>query len=218
MWVAKFETSGTSATTLASKPGVAAYRSPTIANAFTYTRNMETNGIYGWDLASGLNADGTFTTDTNNVDTHMMKNIEWGAVAYLTQSIYGKNDIVWNNPSTSYITGCAGASANAWYAAGCANYYDSDNGQQVSTTGNIYGIYDMSGGAWEIVMSNFKNTVGSSGFSAANLAAISDKYIDRYMTFSYSSSNFGDAMWETSNNYASSNAWEVIAKVIPQTN
>ncbi len=39
----------------------------------------------------------------------MMKNDEWGAVAYLSKSKYGKqNEEVWINNSSSYITGSAG--------------------------------------------------------------------------------------------------------------
>ncbi len=45
IWVAKFETSGTS-TSLASKPNVNPYKSITIGNMFNYSRNMETNNIY----------------------------------------------------------------------------------------------------------------------------------------------------------------------------
>ena len=41
-----------------------------------------------------------------------MKNDEWGAVAYLSKSKYGKeNEEVWINNSSSYITGSAGNSA-----------------------------------------------------------------------------------------------------------
>ena len=40
-----------------------------------------------------------------------MKNTEWGAVAYLSQSAYGKNDKIWVNNSGSYITGSAGDNA-----------------------------------------------------------------------------------------------------------
>jgi len=43
-----------------------------------------------------------------------MKNDEWGAVAYLSKSKYGKqNEEVWINNSSSYITGSAGNSASA---------------------------------------------------------------------------------------------------------
>ena len=43
------------------------------------------------------------------LNSHMMKNDEWGAVAYLSKSKYGKqNEEVWINNSSSYITGSAG--------------------------------------------------------------------------------------------------------------
>ena len=29
-------------------------------------------------VASGLTSSGTFTNDNNNLDIHMMKNVEWG--------------------------------------------------------------------------------------------------------------------------------------------
>ena len=53
-----------------------------------------------------------------NVDSHMMKNTEWGAVAYLTQSKYG-NTTVWNN---SY-----------------------NEGEVYTTKGSGYGIYSYCG-------------------------------------------------------------------------
>jgi hypothetical protein len=37
--------------------------------------------------------------DANGIDTHIMKNIEWGVVAYLSKSSYGKSDRIWRNNS-----------------------------------------------------------------------------------------------------------------------
>lgn len=48
----------------------------------------------------------------------MIKNTEWGAVAYLSRSVYGINSEVWNNPyynnTTNYspITGLCGNETN----------------------------------------------------------------------------------------------------------
>ena len=75
IWVGKFETTG-STTTPTIKPGVSSLRNITVANMyntgklFRSTDYITSNGI-------------------NQSDSHMMKNIEWGAVAYLKQSIYG---------------------------------------------------------------------------------------------------------------------------------
>lgn len=58
----------------------------------------------------------------SNVDSHMMKNSEWGGVVYLAQSKYGRNgeEITINNvslnntPTSIYaVTGYAGASVSA---------------------------------------------------------------------------------------------------------
>jgi hypothetical protein len=156
---------------------------------FTASRNMETDSKYGWGLASGLNADGTFATDTNNVDTHMMKNIEWGTVAYLSQSAFGKNAEITLNSNASYYVG-----------GGSGTAYVTNVGQ--STTGNIYGIYDISGGSYEYVMGNNNNLAGSSGLTPST---INDKYIDRYT--GYDSTKYGDALYETSTTTSGTTAW-----------
>ncbi len=190
IWVAKFEMSG-STSALFSLPGVSALRSITVGNSFTATRNMEASARYGWPtLASGLNADGTFTTDGNGLDVHMMKNIEWGAAAYLAKSTYGKSTEISFNNSSNYYTG--GALGNA---------YATDNVGQ-STTGNVYGIYDMSGGTYEYVMGNYNNLSGSSGL---NPTTINNKYIDRYG--SDISGNYGDALYETSSGSGTAASW-----------
>ena len=74
-----------------------------------------------------------------------MKNIEWGAVAYLTQSKYGIciNGIckeMTHNSNGNFYTGIS-----------------IEDNTSYSTTKNIYGIYDMSGGAWEYVMGVMKD-------------------------------------------------------------
>ena len=87
-----------------------------------------------------------------------MKNDEWGAVAYLSKSKYGKqNEEVWINNSSSYITGSAGNIASAVSNAGTTNDYTSTQGVKASTTGTVYGVYDMSGGAWEYVAAYVNN-------------------------------------------------------------
>ena len=125
IWVGKFEVSG-STTAPRVKPGVSSSRNITVANmyntgkVFRSTDYITSNGI-------------------NQSDSHMMKNIEWGAVAYLKQSNYGLGitDITINSNS-SYTGGGTGTS------------YKTNTGQ--STSGNITGVYDMSGATYEYVM------------------------------------------------------------------
>ena len=173
IWVGKFETTG-STTTPTVKPGVSSLRSITVANMyntgklFRSTDYITSNGI-------------------NQSDSHMMKNIEWGAVAYLKQSNYGLGitDITINSNGSYYTGGGTGTS------------YKTNTGQ--STTGNITGVYDMSGGAWEYVMGNYNKTAGSSGL---NVSGVPAEHIDIYSGTSVSASHLGDATGETAGWYS----------------
>ena len=171
-WVGKFEVSGsTSAITV--KPNVTSLRSQKVSSFFTAIQNVKTT--YG----------------INNADSHMLKNIEWGAVAYLKQSKYGlgTTDIAVNTNS-SYYTG-----------GGTSDAYKTKVAQ--STTGNIYGVYDMSGGAWEYVMGNMNNSSNAFYSSNAGFAtALDAKYYDSYKYDSSSNKThargkLGDATKET---------------------
>jgi type II secretory pathway pseudopilin PulG len=84
-----------------------------------------------------------------SLNSHMVKLSEWGAAAYLAHSKYGRNgtEVTINN-STNRLTGYAGQTVNTedstpTYA------YNTPQGVLASTTGNIFGIYDMSGGIVE---------------------------------------------------------------------
>jgi len=58
----------------------------------------------------------------DGTDTHMIKNTEWGAVAYLSRSQYGNPNEIWKNAyssSSKYMTGCAGSSVNASSSSTC---------------------------------------------------------------------------------------------------
>ena len=98
-----------------------------------------------------------------DLESHMMKNTEWGAVAYLQHSAYGSQTSVRINNNSDYITGYqANNEPTCGYTATneeCNRYCNDGtcntaypNSVLASTTGNISGIYDMAGGAWEYVM------------------------------------------------------------------
>lgn len=70
---------------------------------------------------------------------NIIKNTEWGAVGYLSHSKYG----VCKNGTCQEIEG------NTSYVAG--------QNKKDTTTGNIYGVFDMAGGAMEYTMSNYTN-------------------------------------------------------------
>ncbi len=186
IWVGKFETSssnpsaengGDNTTSLDAmiKPNVTSWRNINVSNAFAVAQKMNDSGNrYGF---------------SSSTDTHMMKNSEWAIVAYLSQSKYGKlgndnfsgaNKEVYQNKSDSYITGCSyGSPSNANTDYGCQYTYDVNvSGTGASTTGNIYGVYDMSGGSWEYVMANYNDVISESGF----LTMPESKYYDKYIT------------------------------------
>ena len=119
----------------------------------------------------------TNTFGLSNIDSHMMKNSEWGAVAYLSQSKYGKygnsdyagaNKEIYQNKSNEFKTGKSNGTPSTSTSNTQCDYDVTLNncGPGASTTGNIYGVYDMSGGAYEYVMGVFgTNDNIYSGFS-----------------------------------------------------
>ena len=163
IWVGKFKATG-NATTPTIKPDIAFLEDITIATMystgqlFRTTNYLTTNGI-------------------NQTDSHMMKNIEWGAIAYLKQSNYGLGltDISINSNGSSY-----------------------KNNVAQSITGNITGIYDTAKGPWEYVMGNYAKTAGKSGLT---VSTVSTQYIDIYNGTSVSASHLGDAVGETAGWY-----------------
>ena len=206
IWVAKFEASPVGATTdvenseyngtdkkLQVVPGVSSWRGITISNIY--------------DVCKAYNS---------TLNSHMMKNDEWGAVAYLSKSKYGKeNEEVWINNSSSYITGSAGNSASAERDVGTTNDYTGTQGVKASTTGTVYGVYDMSGGTWEYVAAYVDNknssltTNGNSLYTSTD-AKTKNVYTPesgdtRQANYNASAGVYGDAVYETSNGYDSSN-------------
>ena len=225
-WVGKYETSNTNCTQEAStgeteytgneiitiKAGVTSWRNITVSDIFTACTELNREG----------NPYGLKTSDTE-VDPHMMKNTEWGAVAYLSQNTtYGKGSEVWKNNSSDYITGNGGNSVNASPASRVTNEYNTSNGMQASTTGNIWGIYDMSGGASEYVAAYVNNENSYLTTYGEKLVNANEKYKDVYQATSTSGTDsqldnynlstpikgkYGEAVYETSNGYTGSKAW-----------
>ena len=200
IWVGKFETSNTSALPKI-VPNVSSLRSMNISDQFNTSRLMTTTLV------------STYGTSTND-DSHMMKNMEWGAVAYLSSSVYGRYTNAstciesgceaWANSNEDYTTGCAGSNVNAYSTSTC-NAWNTATGVNASTTGNIYGIYDMSGGAYEYVIGNYKDTIDRAGFSSMPQAKYYDKYTGIDSNDDFAKYHLGDATKETLKPALSSN-------------
>ena len=177
-WVGKFETGykGATSTTAAQvnsndtskviiKPNVYSWRNITVKNIFETSYNYK-----------------------RDANSHMMKNTEWGAVAYLSHSKYGIDYEININNNSSYKTGYSALlSTNQQTYPGTygdsSTYnepYNTATGYLANTTGNISGIYDMSGGAHEYMASYISGKPGSSGFTTATLANYDTKYFDVY--------------------------------------
>ena len=102
--------------------------------------------------------------------------------------------------------------------------YYTENGQKASTTRNIYGVYDMAGGAWEYMANSIEE--GNVGTQADQIATLkkyepkfatiykgksedgkinntdgttSDDGLGRLANYKANKNMYGDAIWETSN-------------------
>ena len=177
-WVGKFETGYKGATSVATSQ----------VNANDTNKVIIKPNVYSW---RGITVKNIFETSYNykrNLESHMMKNTEWGAVAYLSHSKYGINTEININNNSSYKTGYSSSpTTNQLTIPGDSgdnnNYNTAFNtaiGYKASTSGNISGVYDMSGGAWEYVSAYITGKPGTSGFSTTTLANYDSKYFDVY--------------------------------------
>ena len=197
IWVGKFETS--------LDENDVCYTDPSVDNCNKVISNPTIKaGVYPLVYQNVLNQFltskefGTTNYLTSNgvsrVDAHMMKSIEWGAVAYLKQSKYGLGliDIRNNEYKASaphfLITGCGAISADTISHGDVCNNYKTTLGMMSSATGNVYGIYDMAGGGTDVVMAvmsdNTENKAPMSGGSADKNSGFSGKV--------YASGNYDD--------------------------
>jgi len=216
IWVGKFETtqgtvSNVGITNPTIKPNVTSWRSQIVSTQFNESLLFGTNTIYG---LTG--------------ESRMSKNSDWGAIVYLSHSQYGINTEIRNNNNSGYITGCGSTIADGASTATCEiAYFSGVSSYPQSTTGNISGIFDLSGGTYEYQMSAYTNAINdkysglcnisNSGFnglygnpsgSGCNAAITSktdgsnfpsDKYYKMYKISSWynNTSYLGDALGET---------------------
>ena len=214
IWVGKFAASSANASFGATQAGnvrtsssvilrtvgnVVNWSGPNINNIFLncYDMNSPSNAsIYG------------ISTNKDIIDPHLIKNVEWGAVAYLAHSVYGRNGTEITANLTGHYTGNGNYKANV----------------TMSTTGNVYGIYDMAGGAWKIVAAYIDSTKGgtvansyltSESYGKA-LYESKNKYKDVYLVgktdtdvknYELSACKYGDAIFETSINTGTNSSW-----------
>ena len=199
IWCAKFEASmaeennntyqnnNTTNKTLKIVPNAESWRYIQVGNCFLNSYNMnKANNIYGI---------------TSSTDSHLMKNSEWGAVAYLAVSQYG----VTPTRNDSYISYTEGGETRY-------HSYSGGNGQNIggnykgnvsqSTTKNVTGIYDLNGGAWEYVAAYWDNGNGnlsgqgtSTIFPSNKLKTEYEKYWDKYEVSENEKTEMANGLW-----------------------
>lgn len=232
-WMAKFEASS-SDNNIRILPGATAWKMITIGDAFDKSMAMKDSDEYG--------------LIGSDADTHLVKNIEWGAMSYLTSSRHGKGSKeVWINNYYPRVTGMGSAISASEKQVTQKNqhlvvdYKTPVNGMiQQSTTGNIYGIYDTNGGLWEYVAGyiNTRDQYDNTIDSVAEIVIVKNgngllesnyKYKDLYQrssnnadseNYNLASVRKGDGVWETSTSWNSDNSdsWFMDYSRMPNTN
>ena len=186
------------------------------------------------NISRALTEEGNIYGLSNDADSHLMKNSEWGCVAYLARNTkygIGSMDIAVNNKNldngeTSNTQAQGNTKASAYAVTG----YNSNNNEwndylgtnvSPSTTGNIYGIYDMSGGTWERTASYINNGKTGNGVSVVVGKEKSTKYATVYpysdvgnnddekgiANYKLNDKIYGDSVRETSTEGKGATSW-----------
>ena len=222
-----------------------------VNDAYNVSRTLtESGNIYG--------------LSNSTTDSHLMKNSEWGAVAYLAQSKYGNdnnepyiNNITLNSGSAKRTETAGKTGVNSVYAVtgvttettntepsvqtlgnltttgNTANNgvytWDQIEGQKSSSTLNMYGVFDLSGGVWERMAGYVANgydqlrAYGSS-LTDSGKRTESTKYVTVYphdtaetstdidtksrANYNVNKYIFGDAIRETSTSGTGATSWK----------
>ena len=219
IWVGKFETTG-NATTPTIKPNSAALVSQNVSTQFATSQKFSADGnAYvlnhtntnahmmknsEWGAAAylsrtkyGINQE-IYINNSSNKITGRSGGAVGGSTKKVSEQFSGESST--NNYNAYGYYTWIGQAVDAAGTVDTGTVADATLGTYASTTGNITGVYDMSGGAFEYVMGNYNDTIGSSGFSAMP----DKKYYDKYEITAASSCTLatcgGHALYET-------NAW-----------
>ena len=191
IWFAKFETTGdvSNPTVLPNSLHLSGYSSGInnrIGGFYSVAKSLGVNNLQnvgGDSVSSPQNSH-----HLAKISSHMVNSNDWGAATYLSASKYGAgyNKVQINSQNQSQnssysVTGC-GPQANgntSAYSDGstlgtqqaCSSSdpqraYNGTIGQLASTTNNLTGIYDMSGGAYEYTAGTYTTNLNESGVSS----------------------------------------------------
>ena len=144
----------------------------------------------------------------SGTNTHLLKNNEWGAVAYLAASQCGVIPAI-NSLAESYTED----ETTKYHLYAAAKNYKVNTNQ--STTGNVSGIYDMNGGAYEFVAAYWDNSSQSLGDNGSTTYFPSNKldntynaYWDRYESSQYEIEN-GVTVWDDATDEGNKGSYKI---------
>ena len=175
-----------------------------VFKANTYAYNLISAGD-AWLLAQEIDTASMY--GLSNVDSHMVKNSEWGAVAYLTHSQYGvngnstnMNEVTINSKNlynSIYVNNAtSGTKANVY---GVTSYGSNDTPNDVaaSSTKNMTGVFDLNGCVWEGTAGFLKGGAASTPSWHSAMATSSTTTSTEYLTLYTDNTKKGDATNET---------------------
>ena len=135
-------------------------------------------------------------------------------------SFYGEQTSIIDKNADSITISFTEYAQNGTTTAKTQTYYKyhTTNGVKGSTTGNIYGIYDMSGGSWEYMadylangttsyVTYFKQNVDSKYKTEYQGSGATSSTEDRTANYEANSNRYGDALWETSSGTNGQYSW-----------
>ena len=183
------------------------------------------NDAFNISKAIAGDSNNVYGLKSNSTDSHLIKNSEWGAVAYLGQSQYGlyNKNIRINNvnmgDNSKFVYAMTGYAAKTLRDgdtkledAGPVSSTDKvykwteKDGQTASCTGTIYGIYDMSGGTWErsaAIVNNGNDSGNLNTYGKAIMNALNNGKSSEYVTVYPTGESKGQSLDDASKfNYA----------------
>jgi len=164
-----------------------------------YYRLVSKPGVQSWSLMRNFNAQFQSALyynegiGINDLDSHLIRNIEYAAVSYLAHSAHGRNGI------TSWSFTC-----NTEYTGHSQNALATTN-TQYSSNGNASGVYDWCCSHTVALYCTYGIPAGWTSLSSADA-----KYKEIYGTYGYEP--YGTAIYETSStqgahSYAGTSNW-----------
>lgn len=164
------------------KANTYSYNIISVADAWLLSQEIDTASMYG----------------LSNVDSHMLKNSEWGAVAYLTHSKYGVNG---NSSAMNEVTinskNLNDTTKNIYAITSYGNS-NTANDVNASSTKNMTGVFDLNGGAWERVSGFKQGGAANTTDWHKEMASSSTTSSSKYLTLYTDDNKIGDATNETS--------------------